>query len=92
MSAPRALLVIALVGLLALLTVADHVERTKLGYEARQLEERRARLVEEEKAARLAWERAVVPERLVERAEALGIAGKPELLALVGRAPREGAK
>ncbi len=80
----RYVLVIALVGALAVLTVAEHVEQTRLGYAARELEERRARLVEDEKAARLAYERAVVPERLVERAVALGVARAEDLRALTG--------
>ncbi len=84
MSALRYLLVIALVGVLAVLTVAEHVERTRLGYEVRALEEERARLVEEEKLRRLEYEQAVVPERLVERARALGVAKDEELAALTG--------
>lgn len=84
MSALRYLLVIALVGVLAVLTVAEHVERTRLGYEVRALEEERARLVEEEKVRRLEYEQAVVPERLVERARALGVASDAELSALTG--------
>jgi hypothetical protein len=83
-SALRYLLVIALVGVLAVLTVAEHVERTRLGYEVRALEEERARLVEEEKVRRLEYEQAVVPERLVERAKALGVASEQELAALTG--------
>ena len=50
-------------------------------------EKRKAELLEEEKAARLAYERAVVPERLVERAAAMGVATPEELAALTG-APR----
>lgn len=84
MSALRYLLVIALVGVLAVLTVAEHVERTRLGYEVRALEEERARLVEEEKSCRLEYEQAVVPERLAERARALGIASDVELSAFTG--------
>ncbi|MBX3467474.1 MAG: hypothetical protein KF878_11335 [Planctomycetes bacterium] len=86
MSALRYLLVIALVGVLAVLTVAEHVERTRLGYEVRALEEERARLVEEEKVRRLEFEQAAVPERLVERARALDVAGQAELEALTGAA------
>lgn len=94
MSALRYLLVIALVGVLALLTVADHVDRTRVGYDLRGLEERRARLLEEEKAARLAYERAAVPDRLMVRAEALGVAKRADLLALAGRreAPAPGGR
>lgn len=84
MGALRYLLVIALVGILAIMTVAEHVERTRLGYAIRVKEKEKAQLLEEEKAARLAYERAVVPERLVERAEALGIASPEELAALTG--------
>lgn len=84
MGALRYLLVIVLVSVLALLTVAEHVKRTQLGYEVRKLERERARLVEEQKAARLAYEQAVVPERLVERGTALGVGEPRELKALVG--------
>lgn len=84
MGAVRYVLLILLVGALALCTVSEHVERTRLGYELRGLEERRDRLREEEQARRLAHERALVPERLVERAVALGIAPEPELRGLVG--------
>ena len=84
MGALRYLLVIALVGVLSILTVAEHVERTRLGYAIRELEGERSRLQEEEKAARLAYERAVVPERLVERAVTLRVATEAELAALTG--------
>jgi hypothetical protein len=87
-AALRYLLVIALVLVLALLAVADHVERTQLGYDVRALEEERARLVEDEKMARLDYERAVVPERLVARGVALHIAPEAELLALTGVRPK----
>ena len=84
MGAVRYVLLILLVGALALCTVAEHVERTRLGYELRGLMERRDRLREEEEARRLAVERALVPERLVERGVALGLAPEVELRALVG--------
>ena len=84
MGALRYLLVIALVGALAILTVAEHVERTRLGYAIRDLEQERSRLREEEKASRLSYERAVVPERLLERASALGVGANGELEALAG--------
>lgn len=84
MSALRYLLVIVLVGLLAVLTVAEHVDRTRLGYEVRALEEERTRLIEEEKSCRLTYEQAIAPERLVERARALGVASDDELKALTG--------
>jgi hypothetical protein len=84
MSALRYLLVIALVGALAVLTVAEHVERTRLGYEVRALEEERARLIEDEKQARLDYEQALAPERLVERARALKVASDAELASLTG--------
>jgi hypothetical protein len=84
MGALRYLLVIVLVGLGALLTVAEHVDRTRLGYSIRELEQEQGRLVETEKAARLAYEQAVVPERLVERAEALKVASPDELASVTG--------
>jgi hypothetical protein len=83
----RYLLVIALVGTLALLTVGEHVDRTRLGYELRELERERARLAEEEKTARLAYEQAVTPERLRERAEELKVADPRELAVLLGANP-----
>lgn len=84
MGALRYLLVIALLGVLSILTVAEHVKRTRLGYEVRRLEQRRARLLEERKAAQLAYERAVVPEQLIVQARALGVAEPSELQALSG--------
>jgi cell division protein FtsL len=80
----RYLLVIVLVGVLATCTVNEHVKRVQVGYEVRSLEKERARLQEEQKTAQLAWERAAVPERLVDRAVALGVAQRPELEALTG--------
>ncbi|MBL4849462.1 MAG: hypothetical protein JKY65_28365 [Planctomycetes bacterium] len=84
MGALRYLLVIALVGTLALLTVGEHVDRTRLGYELRELERERARLAEEEKTAELAFEQAVVPEQLRDRAEELKVAEPAELAVLLG--------
>jgi hypothetical protein len=84
MGALRYLLVIALVGFLALLTVSEHVDRTRLGYSIRDLEQEQGRLVEEQKAARLAYEQAVVPERLVERSAALKVATPAELASVTG--------
>ena len=65
----RYLAVIGAVGLVALSTVCEHVEATRLAYEARELEVERARLVEDTKASRLRYEQASAPERLQERAE-----------------------
>ncbi len=73
MSVLRYLLVIGVIGGLALITVAEHAERTRIGFALRELETERARLAEEEKTARLAFEQAVVPERLLERAAAIGV-------------------
>jgi len=84
MGALRYLLVIALVGFLALKTVGEHVERTRLGYQVRTLERERTRLAEEEKAARLRYEQAAVPERLVARAASLDVAPSAELDSLLG--------
>lgn len=78
MSVLRYLLVIGMIGALALITVAEHAERTRIGFALRELETERARLTEEEKAARLAFERAVVPEQLLERAAAIGIRPGPD--------------
>ena len=84
MSVLRYLLVIALIGLLALLSVTEHVERTRVGYSIRKLEREQSELLEEQKAAELLYERAVVPERLLERAADLRVADSAELQALVG--------
>ena len=73
---------IVLVGMLALLTVREHVERTQLGYDVRALEEQRLRLLEEVKTARLEYEQTAVTERIIERAVALQVAGRAELEAL----------
>jgi hypothetical protein len=83
----RYLSLIALVGALALATVAGHVERTRLGYEVSELEDELARLQAEETAARLAYEQAVVPERLVEAAARLEVARPDELRDLTGARP-----
>jgi hypothetical protein len=80
----RYVLVIALVGGLALATVSEHVERTRLGYDLRKTERERVRLLEKRKAARLGYERAVAPERLQKRAQALGVASEAELRTLAG--------
>lgn len=83
----RYLAVIGAVGLVALSTVCEHVEATRLAYEARELEVEKARLEEETKACRLRYEQASAPERLQERAVALGVASRDELATLTG-APR----
>ncbi|MCA8924500.1 MAG: hypothetical protein KDD82_22000 [Planctomycetes bacterium] len=80
----RYLAVIGAVGLVALSTVCEHVEATRLAYEARELEVERARLVEDTKASRLRYEQASAPERLQERALALGVVSEAELSALTG--------
>lgn len=84
MGVVRYLLVIVLVGTLATCTVNEHVKRVQIGYEVRALEKERGRLQEERKASQLAWERAAVPERLVERAVVLDVAERPALEALTG--------
>lgn len=80
----RYLAVIGAVGLVALSTVCEHVEATRLAYEARELEVEKARLVEETKASRLRYEQAAAPERLQTRAVELGVASEAELAALTG--------
>jgi hypothetical protein len=80
----RYLSVIALVGVLSVVTVADHVERTRLGYEVSDLESELERLRAEETAARLSYEQAAVPERLCEVAVELEVADAAELRDLTG--------
>lgn len=79
MGVVRYLLVIALLGVLAILTVAEHVERTRLGYEVRELEREVRKLEERRKSSVMAYERACAPERVIDRAEALHVVGVSEL-------------
>ena len=77
---------LALVGVataIAIATVHQHVERTRLGYEARSLEREIQRLKEARRGALLDRENAAAPEKLVARAKDWKIASEAELKALV---------
>lgn len=65
-------IVVCLVGL-GLYTVADHVERVRVGYEIRRLEHEQRRLKEELKTRRLMWERRAAAETVAQRAVALKV-------------------
>jgi hypothetical protein len=80
----RYLSVIALVGALAIVTVAQHVDRTRLSYEVSELEDELERARVEETTARLAYEEAAVPEGLSEVAVRLEVARAEELRDLTG--------
>jgi hypothetical protein len=67
----------------AIATVHDHVRRTRLGYEVRDLEKKRRDLLELRRLRRVERERAAAPERVIARATELGVAPKAELDALV---------
>ena len=78
---------------IAIASVHEHVERTRLGYEARTLEREVRRLEETRRAAIVEREHAAAPEKLLVRARAFGIASEPELRALVAPiAPPKAAK
>jgi cobalamin biosynthesis protein CobD/CbiB len=76
-----ALVVVATV--IAIATVASHVERTQLGYEARALENDLKRLEQARRAAIVERDRASAPEKLVARAGTFGIASPAELKSLL---------
>jgi hypothetical protein len=77
---------------MAIATVHQHVERTRLGYEARALEREIERLKETRRASLLEREHAAAPEKLVVRAREFQIANESELKALVAPVapPRKG--
>jgi hypothetical protein len=68
---------------LGILTVSEHVEQVRLGYEIRRLERSEQRLRQERKARQLIWERHAALESLAKRAEALGLIDAAELEALL---------
>jgi hypothetical protein len=77
---------------IAIATVHQHVERTRLGYEARALEREIDRAKEARRSALLEREHAAAPERLVARARACNIASEAELKALVAPTGARGAE
>jgi hypothetical protein len=79
----RYLALVAVATGLAIATVHQHVERTRLGYETRELERELQRLEEAKKAAQLELAAASARERLLVRARAFDIASESELRALV---------
>ncbi len=93
MRVPRYLALVTVATLIAIATVHQHVERTRLGYEARALERDIQRLKETRRSAVLDMENAAAPEKLVARARDWKIASEPELRALVAPTapPKKGA-
>lgn len=83
----RYLVLVAVATGIAIATIHQHVERTRLGYETRALEREIQRLEEAKRSAVLEREHAAAPERLVTRARAFGIANEAELKALVAPVP-----
>lgn len=83
MRVARYLALVAVATGIAIATVHQHVERTRLGYETRALERELERLSEAKRAALLDREHAAAPERLVLRAKEFQIASDGELKALV---------
>lgn len=69
-------IVVCLVGL-GLTTVAEHVQRVRIGYEVRRLEKEHRRLKQERKTRRLMWERLAAAETVSKRSIDLQIA-RPE--------------
>jgi hypothetical protein len=94
MRVARYLALVAVATGIAIATVHQHVERTRLGDEARALERDVARLTEERRAATLERDRAAAPEKLVARARDFKIASEAELKALVAPVapPKKGAR
>lgn len=71
-------LVLALVSL-GVITVTEHVERVRVGYELRQLEREKRQLKQELKTRRMIWERLVAPEAVARRAVELQVISQAEL-------------
>jgi len=92
MRVARYLALVAAATGIAIATVHQHVQRTRLGYETRSLEREIERLKEARRAALLEREHAAAPEKLVARAREQKIASDAELKALVApaAAPRKG--
>ena len=74
-------IVISLVAL-GLTTVAEHVERVRIGYEVRRLEKEHRRLKQELKTRRLMWERFAAAETVIKRAVELRLVQKEDIEAL----------
>ena len=83
MRVARYLALVAAATGIAISTVHEHVERTRLGYETRALEREIERSKEARRAALLEREHAAAPERLVARARAFELASEGELQALL---------
>jgi hypothetical protein len=94
MRVARYLALVAVTTAMAIATVHQHVERTRLGYEARALEREIQRLKETRRGALLDRENAAAPEKLVARARDWKIASDSELRALVAPValPRKGGR
>lgn len=94
MRVARYLALVAVATAIAIATVHQHVERTRLGYEARALEREIQRLKETRRGALLERENAAAPEKLVARAKDFKIATDSELKALVAPVapPRKGGR
>lgn len=67
----------------AIATVHQHVVRTQLGYETRELERELQRFEEAKKAALLDREHSAAPEKLLAQAHKFNLASEGDLKALV---------
>ncbi|MDF1662326.1 MAG: hypothetical protein P1V97_11170 [Planctomycetota bacterium] len=74
-------IVVCLVGL-GLTTVAEHVQRVRIGYEVRRLEKEHRRLKQERKTRRLMWERLAAAETVSKRSIDLKIVRAEDIEAL----------
>jgi hypothetical protein len=83
MRVSRYLALVASATAVAIATVHQHVERTRLGYQTRALEKDLNRLREAKRSATLDRDHAGAPEKLVARARTMGIANETDLRALV---------
>ena len=83
MKVVRYLALVLVATAVAIATVHEHVVRTQLGYETRELERELQRLEEAKKSALLEREHAAAAERLLAQARKLNLATESELKALV---------
>lgn len=74
-------IVVCLVGL-GLTTVAEHVQRVRIGYEVRRLEKEHRRLKQERKTRRLMWERLAAAETVSKRSIDMKIVRPEDIEAL----------
>lgn len=79
MTLPRYLVVVISLVCIGVTTVAEHVERVRIGYEIRQLKTEKRRLQQELKQQQLVWTRTAAIENVVRRALSLGLFTEQDL-------------